>query len=282
VNILVVGGDTKGAWQMRGRQLGRAMGARVTALPMASDWAWADIAVLVKHAAQSWQEHTRRLTVPVVWDVLDVWAQPEDNQKTQDELVQSVRAIQAAAGVGVIVGATKAMGDDLGGVYLTHHARLDLGPWPIRPKATTVGYDGNKKYLGRWISAVEHACVALGLRFVLSPDDLRDVDVLVSFRDGRWDGWVCRQWKSGVKHVNAIVAGRPILSQASAAQAELDPVGAVIDKPEQVEDALKTLVRTDVRAHAYEQGVKRHREFTLPSVAASYASMLQHLVQVAA
>lgn len=282
MNILVVGGDTKGAWKMRGQQLGRAMGARVTATPTHADWSWAELVVLVKHAAVCWRAETQRLTVPVVWDVLDVWAQPEDNAKTIEEQVQAVRAIQHEAGVSVLVGATRVMADDLGGIYLTHHARIGLKPGPVRTTARVVGYDGTKKYLGRWLDALTNACVAMGLKFVVNPVDLHDVDVLVSFRDGRWNGPACQQWKSGVKHVNAIVSGRPILSQASAAQRELDPVGAVVDTPEQIPEALQTLIRRDVREHAYEEGVRRHKDFALATVARSYGDMLKHLVTVAA
>lgn len=275
MNLLVVGGDTKGAWQMRGVQLGRAMGARVTATPSDKDWAWADRVVLVKRAAACWDGQARRLKVPVIWDVLDCWAQPEQNGESRECHVDQVRRIAKAAGVSLLICATRAMADDLGGVYLPHHCRQGLAPAPPRGRTHVVGYDGHKKYLGRWLPALGQACASLGLRFVINPPDLRGVDVLVSFRDGRWDGWACRQWKSGVKHVNAIVAGRPMLSQPSAAHDELMPIGTVIEDVDQVRDALVVLMRRDVRDEAYRTGLIWANEFQVTTIAGRYADLLQ-------
>lgn len=274
MNILVVGGDTQGAWQMRGVQLGKAIGARVTAMPSKRDWSWADLVVLVKRAAMLWHAQTVRLKVPVVWDALDFWDQPKHNSLPVEDLKWQALTIRKNAGATTIICATRAMADDLGGLYLSHHCRLGLTPQPIKAKATSVGYDGQRKYLSRWFKALEKSCAELGLTFVVNPAHVGDVDVLVSFRDGRWDGEVCQRWKSGVKYVNAIVAGRPILSQRCAAQAELSPIGAVIDSPGQLTDALRSLISRDVREGAYEYGQRLHQDFQLSTVARQYAAML--------
>ncbi len=282
MNILMVGGDTKGAWQMRGVQLGRAMGARVTAKPEAGDWSWADLVILVKRAAIMWAEHALVVKVPVVWDVLDFWAQPQDNQETREEMIERVRHIQRNCGAGLLIGATRSMADDIGGAYLPHQCRVGLRPEPIRKHAQVVAYDGNRKYLGAWGKALQRSCESLGLTFMVSPSHLSKADVLVAFRDGKWDGWVCRQWKSGVKQVNSIVAGRPMLSQPSAAQSELSPIGATVESIEELTEALRRVTCVDVRSEAHRVGVRWHSEFQVDAVAARYLDILQHAERRAA
>lgn len=282
MNILVVGDDTKGAWRMRGVQLGGAVGARMTVRPSPSDWAWADVIVLVKRAAVRWSAEARRAQVSVVWDVLDFWAQPEDNPLSRAAMIVKVRAIQQAAGVTALIGATRAMAVDIGGVYLPHHCRLGLQPGPIREKAAVVAYEGQRKYLGRWAKALEQSCAALGLRFVVNPPDIREADVLVSFRDGRWDGWVCRAWKSGVKQGNALVAGRPVLSQASAAGDDVAPTGITLETVGALTEALETVTRREFREDAFEQGRVRGQDYQLPAVAVQYAAILRQVARRAA
>lgn len=274
MNILMVGVGS-GSYQMRGIQLGGAIGARVTAAPKPSDWAWADVVVLVKRAAIQWQAQARRLKVPVVWDVLDFWDQPEDNALPREEMIAKVRTIQEAAGVSVLIGATRAMAEDIGGIYLPHHCRVGLAPGQGRERAEVVGYDGTKKYLGRWATALEQSCAALGLRFVVNPPDIRTADVLVSFRDGRWDGWACQQWKSGVKHVNAIVAGRPIVSQLSAACEELQPFGFAIDSMDDLTEVLRSAASRETREQAYEYGRTAGHFYQLRSLGREYADILR-------
>ncbi len=281
MNILMAGGDTKGSWQMRGLQLGKALGARCTSSPSADDWKWADLVVLVKRAAIMWAEQARACGKPVVWDVLDFWAQPEDNQKTREELIAQVRQIQQSCGAGLLIGATRAMAEDIGGVYLPHHSRIGLTPTPPRSKAEVVAYEGNQRYLGAWRQRLDEACASIGLRFVVNPDDLREADVLVSFRDGKWDGWACRQWKSGVKHVNAIASGRPMVCQPSAAREETFPAGCLVTDAEQLTGRLKAVAFGDMREFAYQEHVERASDFTVQAIAKQYLGILQNVAVAA-
>lgn len=264
---------------MRGVQLGRAIGARCVTKPAASDWAWADVVVLVKRAAMVYAKDARQVDCPVVWDALDFWQQPEQNGTPRAELIAQAKRIAEDAYVDLIIGATRQMADDLGGVYLPHHCLTGLQPVPVRSQAQVVAYHGTPKYLGKWKPMLEKACEAMGLRFVVNPDTLRDVDALVSFRDGRWDGDVCREWKSGVKIVNAIVAGRPMLCQPCAGQRELAPIGLTIDAPVELIDALAVLVSPDVRAGAYEYGRRVHGDYHFEAVARDYRALLDRVVQ---
>lgn len=222
MRILIVGADGRGSFEVRGRQLGQALGARVTTTPSRDDWAWAEVIVLVKHAGIVWGPHARLLTkAPIVWDVLDVWRQPEENQVPVKDLKRRILEVRDVIGATTLIGATEAMAEDLDGVYLPHHSRPGLVPTPPREHASVVAYEGTKKYLGGWARALGQSCADRGLTFVINPPDLSQADIIVAFRDGPWDGEVCRRWKSGVKVVNAIAAGRPILMQDCAAWHEL-------------------------------------------------------------
>jgi hypothetical protein len=78
MNVLIVG-NGKGSWQIRGEQLGAAIGARVTSYPKAEDWQWADVAVLVKRAGMIYAPLAQAAGVPIVWDAVDFWRQPTDH-----------------------------------------------------------------------------------------------------------------------------------------------------------------------------------------------------------
>lgn len=282
MKLLMVGGDTRGSWQMRGVQLGRALGARVTVKPSRADWAWADVVVLVKRAYLFHEHAIRQLRVPIVWDVLDYWDQPDGNPRSEADLVREVRSISERLHITQLIGATEAMATAIGGVYVTHHSRLGLTPTPILNRAHTVAYDGSPRYLGSWRPALDVACQRLGLTFVVNPPDVRIADVFVSFRDGKWDGWACRQWKSGVKYVNAIVAGRPVITQPSAAFVELHPVGELVTHQEDLVDALTSATRDAVREAAYVQAVQRAQAFTVDAVADRYRVLLTDALRCAA
>lgn len=282
MRILMVGGDGRGAFQMRAQQLGQAMGARVTTRPTRADWAWADLVVLVKHGAPVWGTYARKFTkAPVVWDVLDYWRQPDENQAPVATLRARVLDMAETIGARLIVGATEAMAQDLGGVFLPHHCRLGLAPTPPRDTdRIVVAYDGRSKYLGSWRRALETACLGLGTSFVVNPPDLSKVDVLVSLRGEQHDGEVCRRWKSGVKFVNALVAGRPIVSQSCAAQTEMALPGAVVASAGDLSAALQRAI--EQRESAYVNALAHAHNYTLEAVAERYRSILEQTARRAA
>jgi hypothetical protein len=272
--VLFIGCD-KGAWQMRGRQMAEALGARYTSKPRPEDWQWPAVIVLVKRAAIRWADQARASRSVKIWDVLDLWLQPEHNQRRPADVAREIDAHARAIGVTRLIGATRAMASAIGGTYLSHHCRLGLEPAPPRPHARLVGYDGSPRYLGSWKAAIEQACARVGLSFVLNPRDLREVDALVAFRGDEWDGEICRQWKSGVKYVNAIASGRPILTQPCAAYAEIAPDGgAVITDPRDLCEALAGITSPVHRGGAYQQAFGRARRFTVESIASQYREVL--------
>jgi hypothetical protein len=274
MNLLIVGAG-KGSFQIRGDQLGAALGARVVNVPSPADWRWADLAILVKRAATMFGRQARQAGVPIVWDALDFWRQPSDNRMSADEAVRLLADRQAEIQPDLTIGATEAMAKVCGGVYLPHHYWPGLTPTPARERVHVVAYEGNPQYLGKWHIAIERACLRRGWRFHVNPPDLRSADILVAFRDGIWDGWMCREWKSGVKLVNAMAAGRPILTQESAAFREIQPAGSIVTTPDQLDAAFDAWAHVSLRQAVVEQSIERSEAFLLSSVAARYIAILQ-------
>lgn len=272
MNVLIIGAGS-GSFAIRGRQLGAALGARVTSTPSEADVTWADVIVLVKRAIHWFRDQAVRSGKAVVWDALDFWVQPSQNRLSP---VDAGLLARRTAGEGVaIIGATKAMATALAGRYLSHHAWPGLSPVHARPHVRTVAYQGGAVYLGKWAAWLAEACAARGWQFVVNPPDLRVADILVAFRDGEWDGWICREWKSGVKFVNAIAVGRPILRQDSAASREVDPAGSVVESREQLEAALDAWADLSVRDAVVLRSRKRACDVTVDSVAQTYRQLLE-------
>ena len=275
MNVLFVGAG-KGSWEMRGLQLAEAVGGRAASTPTKADWAWAEVAVLVKrhgalHAAQA-----RAAGVPIAWDVLDFWQQPSENHLGAHLHRQALADRVAGLAPAVVIGATRAQAEDAGplGAYVPHHSWAGLEPTPPRREIRVVAYQGSPAFLGNWLGVLSRACVARGWRFEVNPPDLSQADLLVALRDGAWDGWACRRWKSGVKLVNAVAAGRPVLAQATAAFAEIDPPGSTIETAAQAEAALDAWRHYDARVAAYDICVRMAPAYRLPEVAARFRRIL--------
>lgn len=281
MNLLIVGSG-KGSWTVRGKQLGAELGARVTAWPTEADWHWAGRCVLVKRALLEHGSAAMQHRVPIIWDAVDFWQQPEANTFTREQAIRLARLWMEPYRIALVIGATQEMADDLGGLYLSHHSRPGLSPMPVRETAEVVAYEGTRKYLGSWHKALESTCARLGLRLVVNPPDLREADIVVAFRGEQWDGPICRRWKSGVKYVNALAAGRPVITQPSAAFNEIRPFGTAIEDVRELEAALTVYQSQAVRQAVADECATRATPYLLPHVARQYRAILQTAVRRAA
>lgn len=281
MNILICGSG-KGSFSIRGIQLGAAMGARVVGDPSDADIRWADVVVLVKRAGVKHAGRVHQIGRPVVWDALDYWQQPAMHRYTETQAVAWLKSQIAFIRPDVTIGATAAMARAANGVYLPHHGWAGLTPTPARKTVQTVAYEGNPMYLGAWAGAVTVECEKRGWRFVINPPDLSQADILVAFRGGQWDGWICRQWKSGVKVVNAICAGRPIITQSSAAWCELQPDGTPLEDMSLVGAALDEWAGWEDRQKVVDSSLKRSGQFHVETMAARYDAILAQQVQACA
>lgn len=251
MNVLIVGAG-KGSFAIRGEQIGAALGARVTSGPTDGDWRFADVCVLVKNYGARFASQAHAAKVPIVWDAVDFWRQPAENGSDEIRANVLLKAQLNEIRPALTIGATEAMAQAAGGICVPHHSREGLTPEPARARVQVVAYEGNALYLGAWRNRLERACQSRGWSFVINPPDLRVADIVVAFRDGPWDGWICQEWKSGVKVVNAIAAGRPVIGQPTAAMRELQPPKSLVEDPAHLSaafDAWSSLTDRTAAAH---------------------------------
>lgn len=277
MNVLLIGSG-KGVWEIRGQQLGAAMGARVCEAPTAADLTWADVVVLVKRAPLAYAQQAHALGRPVVWDPVDAWAQPAQNGFCETAAGAWLRGEIDRRGAVLTLGATQAMAAAAGptGVYLSHHHRVGLCAAPVRETVQAVVYDGRPDYLGRWAGILTRLCAARGWRFLVNPMDLREGDLFVALRDGVWDGYMPREWKSGVKVLNAMAVGRPIISQAMASAREIQPPGhSLIETEGELEAALDLWADRDLRAAVAEQCAAVAPRYSVTAMAQTYRALLE-------
>jgi hypothetical protein len=275
MNVLVIGGGKAGAWQIRGRQLGEAIGARVVESAVSKDFSWADLVVLVKRGGMDAVAESHLRGLPIVWDALDFWSQPLQNTAPHTTAMHMIQNQLKFIKPAVAIGATNAMALACKGVYLPHHSWPGLEPAEARRDVQTVAYQGNAAYLGAWMVRVANACSARGWKFVINPTDLRTADILVAFRDGPWDGWMPRQWKSGVKLSNAIASGRPILTQRSAAWDEMQPPGSLVETESDLRAALDHWSDFSKRKQAVEACITQAPLYRLPYIASAYRTAME-------
>lgn len=278
VHLLMTGKGASGSWQIRGVQLGQTLRAAV--VPNAKDLAPYNLAVLVKRQTTDLLQRLHQFKMPVIWDVVDAWPQPIGNAWRKEQCLEwlagEVKTIRPAG----IVAATRAMAQDCESfgvpvLALPHHARPGLRQNPIRP-LKVVGYEGGEKYLGRWLPIIQRQCSARGLRFVINPAEVADVDVLVALRD--CDGYAPRHWKSNVKLANAQGSGTPVICNREAGYLET-ACGAEkwADDEAEFAAALDALESVEVRRSAAQ--ALRAAVPSIDGVAATYLEWLQSKFQ---
>lgn len=282
MNVLMVGGGPdSGASRMRAEQLGAAMGARVHVHPYrdppAADVAWAEVVVIVKRLKKRfrrWIETMRQSPKIVVWDTLDFWKQPDLNGLGPEAAMEHYQRTRETIGPRLAIGATAQMATDCGSVYLPHHYRLGRTPRPVRRAVEVVGYEGSDRYLEEWRPALEDACAARGWQFVIDAEEVPEADLYVALRGGVWGGWMTTHWKSGVKYGNALAAGRPIITQWTAAYAEMTPPGSLVEAPEDLGPAFAAWADYDRRVEAARLAARLAPAYHIDVIAARYTDIL--------
>lgn len=274
MNLLFTGRGTSGSWVIRGEQLGGAMGA--TVLPNALDVAAFDLAVVVKRAPQDLLQRLHRAGVPIVWDIVDAWPQPHGNAWGRAEGINWLAGMISTIRPRALVAATQAMAADckvfgLPVLALPHHARPGLQRTPIRPLGV-VGYEGSPAHLGSWRPWLEDECQRRGLRFVVNPASINDLDIVVALRE--LTGHAARHWKSNVKLANAQASGTPIICARESGYLETAIGGELfVGSANDVLAALEFLTPREHRAQAADRLVAA--PVALERIAATYAGWLR-------
>jgi hypothetical protein len=282
MRILVTGRGTSGSWQVRGVQLGKAIGATVS--PNASDLEIRahDLVILVKRPTPQLLERIHQARKPLVWDQVDSWPQPEGNRWARGEcmawLEHQVKTIKPAG----IVAATQEMAFDCGWgapdqtklLWLPHHSRSGQDANPIREQVQTVGYEGGLQYLEGWLPHIERQCATRGWRFHVAPKRLADLDIVLALRTDT--GYAPRNWKSAVKAANAMGTGTPIIACREGGYLEVDNGGMRwADTPLELSRAFDELTPKDARAAAAARLKLQAPFVALDRLAKEYARWLE-------
>lgn len=262
--MVVTGRGSSGSWQIRGIQLGDAIGAKVQINAVSPG----ELTILVKRSIG-----LRR----VVWDVVDAWPQPFGNEWDKVKCLRWMDAQIATIRPIGIVAATQQMANDCAWykvpvLALPHHCRPGIERNPVRKEVKKVGYEGGEHYLGKWLPLLQKECLARGWQFVMSPDRLADLDIVVALRDA--DGYAPANWKSNVKLANAQGSGTPVICSPEAGYRETAS-GAErwVESPEDLTHAFDSLTSYDHRADA--AGKLYDSRITLEQVAEVYRSWLR-------
>lgn len=211
--IIVTGKGTSGSWQIRGEQLGTAIGADV--VPMGCDWSGYDLIICVKRVVPDIASALATRKVPLVWDIVDAWPQGEGNNGNnwgKDKAIEWLHKSIVAIAPDAIVFPTTSMRIDSEWqgpcIVLPHHAWPKYKPAKIRQMVQTVGYEGGDQYLGKWRQIVTTECERRGWFF--SPNsNMAYNDVVVAVRDCK--GYPARHWKSNCKLANIQALGLPAI-----------------------------------------------------------------------
>lgn len=281
MKILVTGSGRSGSWQIRGEQLGAAIGATVQ--PHACDELIRahDLAIVVKRPPADLVQRIHRAGVPLVWDVVDAWPQPVGNTWGRAECMAWLRQQVAAIRPAAIVAATRVMTWDCEEFFgipvacMNHHSRPGLQRNPIRDRVQIVGYEGGN-YLGRWREVLQRQCAARGWRFVENPPEgLASLDIVVAFREA--DGYGPKCWKSNVKLANAQGSGTPFIGSPEAGYATTHDGGVRLVATEAgLAGALDELESRDARREASDALFAAR--IPVDRVASRYACWLREVV----
>lgn len=217
MNLLFTGRGGSGSFTIRAEQIGAALGATVKPHAARADFAACDAAVVVKRAPETLLRELRASGKPWAYDVLDCYPQPASSDWSRGESIRWMQQYLRALDPPAVIWPNQRMREDCDegrrGIVLPHHARPGLARNPIREAVTTVGYEGRTAYLQEWAMALHKECERRGWTFVVNPPALADLDIIVAFRGGLWDGYAARHWKSNVKLANAHGSTTPFVGR---------------------------------------------------------------------
>lgn len=222
MKVLVTGrGGGAGSWQIRGEQLGAAIGADVFAGAEMSEIRSADVVVVVKRTPADLIQRIRASGRPWVLDLVDGWPQPAGNAWSEREAKRWLRERLAVLQPHAVVFPTTQMREDSGwdgpALVLPHHAWPKYERRPVADRVTRVGYEGAPSYLGMWHRVLQWECGLRGWEFVVN-GDLSTCQIGVALRDV--PGYPAGAWKANTKLANLQTLGLPALISPEAGYRE--------------------------------------------------------------
>ena len=214
-HVLFTGKGTSGSYAIRAQQLAHALGAPEKPRATADDIARAELVVVVKRLPDGMLATLRAAGKPWVWDCVDAYPQPECSTWNRQQAIDWMRAELARLQPDAVIWPNARMCDDIAWTgpqeVIYHHHRPGIARNPIRERIKTVAYEGRPAYLEGWEKPIADACEAIGASFMVNPQHLCDVDVVLALRGPKWNGYCQQSYKSNVKLANAHGSGTPFI-----------------------------------------------------------------------
>lgn len=283
--------SSAGAWQIRGQQIA-AMRSNWTAFnqPTDEELALADLVCLVKKPDLGIIQRVRQLGKPIVFDIVDSWAQPEDGLKHTD--LSKARELFAPTwrciGADGYIFPTRRMQEDLGQLVperltIYHHYWPQIKKNPVREQVAVIGYEGGD-YLGEWRSRIEKACLDRGIRFVVNPTNYTELDIVILVRGGPHGSFLSQQYKSNVKLANAMGSGTPALVHFDEMSAHDTDTGDVLfftDRPGSFERQLDLLIGDyALRMHIHQKFLNAAPKFHINNIADQFEGFFLKILEM--
>lgn len=224
----------------------------------------------------------------VVLDVVDGWAQPEDDlrvknlEQARELFLQKWKPLAFDA----FIFPNRQMCEDLRDLvgpstFLYHHYRPGLQPIVIRERPRTLGYEGEATYLGEWKKVLVGICREFDLRLVVNPNRITDLDIGFAGRGGPYDAFLANRYKSNVKLANFIGAGIPcVVSAKEGAYSETAPKGVrFFSTPEDLRAHIAALIPFETRTAAQVSLLKARPDFSRQTMAAALEAFFVELAR---
>lgn len=232
MKILVTGrGGKSGSWEIRGRQLGTAIGASVVERASLREMQAADIIVVVKRATEDIVERVRASGRPWVYDMVDGWPQPAGNDWDELDALSWLQGTMSSLKPTAVVFPTTQMQRDSGfcgkSIVLPHHAWPKYSKLPVKQKVSRIGYEGGEHYLGKWHKMVDAECRRRGWEFVVN-GDMSSCQIGVALRDV--NGYPAGAWKANTKLANLQALGIPAVISDESSYSEFGSSAQIVVK----------------------------------------------------
>jgi hypothetical protein len=202
---------------VRGLQLGGAINATVRPNATTADCKAHDVIVVVKRCPDELLRSIRASGKPWVYDIIDSYPQPLAGTWTKEQAQRWVWQKLADYSPDRVIWPNMKMRHDCDGashdLTLPHHYWPAMTPNPIREKVKLVNYEGSQSYLGVWEHWIHKECSRRNWCFSINAASYNAADIVVAFRDGEYNGYVQRHFKSGIKLANAHGSGTPFVGQ---------------------------------------------------------------------
>lgn len=269
----------RGSYEMRGRQMAA----------MRDEWSseWADgcypvdIFLMVKK-----QDSRARGGRRVVLDIVDPWPQKPHNAERGAVIkdarmavrwfVGHFRRMQRVVPIHSYIFPNKRLRKALKkhvphSRTIYHHYHPTIPVNPIREEMRVVGYWGNKDFLGEWLEKISVVCKKMKLQFVVNPDNIGDVDVMVAARGGVYNNFMNRSYKSNVKLANCYGSGTPCVMNPEEAYIETANSEVLFFTTErELAEGLEELRPVKTRRRVHEAHILSSNEYSVENIAKQY------------